>query len=99
MLLVLLALNWAVAFATRNSVPRRVMALARQSTGAVVMALGNSLIGAGFDAEAFDKGMGLSQERRSVNLSRRFDSCGAAPTHALRASAWNAAETVSVRIL
>lgn len=69
MLLVLLALNGAVAFATRNSVPRRVMALARQSTGAMVMAVGNSLIGAGFDAEAFDKGMGFSQKRRSVNLS------------------------------
>jgi hypothetical protein len=69
MLLVLAALNRAVAYATRNSVPRRVMAVARRSTGAVVMAIGNSLIGAGFDAAAFDKGIGLSADTSTVNLS------------------------------
>jgi hypothetical protein len=69
MLLVLVALNYAVAFAARNSVPRRVMAVARQSTSTVVMAIGNSLIGAGFDAAAFDKGIGLSADTSTVNLS------------------------------
>ena len=69
MLLVLVALNAAVAYATRKSVPRRVMAVARQSTSAVVMAIGNSLMGAGFDAAAFDKGMGFGAESRSVNLA------------------------------
>jgi hypothetical protein len=69
MLLVLVALNYAVAFATRNSVPRRVMALARASSTAEVMALGNSLMAAGFDPSAFDKGMSLPQNASSVNLS------------------------------
>ena len=69
MLVVLVALNGAIASATRNSVPRRVMALARESTRAVVMGLGNSLMGAGFDAAAFDKGMGISRETSAANLA------------------------------
>ena len=69
LLLILLAVNVAVAIATRNSVPRRVMAHARQSPGAIVVALGNSLVGAGFDEAAFDRGMNLQPDRGAVNLA------------------------------
>ena len=64
----LLALNLAVAFLTRNSVPRRVMRHARESQAASVIALGNSLVAAGFDETAFDAGAGLSAPRGAANL-------------------------------
>jgi hypothetical protein len=64
----LLALNLAVGFLTRNSVPRRVMRHARESQAASVIALGNSLIAAGFDESAFDGAAGLSAPRGAANL-------------------------------
>jgi len=69
LLLILLAVNVAVAVATRNSVPRRVMAHARQSHDAIVVTLGNSLVGAGFDESAFDRGMNLQPDRGAANLA------------------------------
>jgi hypothetical protein len=64
----LLALNLAIAYLTRNSVPRRLMRHARESESAVVLALGNSLIVAGFDEAAFDADAGLSAPRGAANL-------------------------------
>lgn len=63
-----LAINVAVAFLTRNSVPRRVMRHARESRPASVIALGNSLVAAGFDESAFDAGATLARPRGSANL-------------------------------
>jgi hypothetical protein len=63
-----LAINLAVAFLTRNSVPRRVMRHARESQPASVIALGNSLVAAGFDESAFDVGAALVPPRGSANL-------------------------------
>ena len=68
LLLGLLAMNLAVAFLTRNSVPRRVMRHARESRSASVIALGNSLVAAGFDERAFDTGAALRPPRGSANL-------------------------------
>ena len=63
-----LAVNLAIAYLTRNSVPRRLMRHARESESAVVLALGNSLIAAGFDEAAFDAAAGLSAPRGAANL-------------------------------
>jgi hypothetical protein len=68
LLVFLVGLNETVAVATRQSVPRRLMAHARQSTGASVIALGTSLIGTGFVESAFDEGMGLVPQSGAVNL-------------------------------
>lgn len=64
----LFALNLAIAYLTRNSLPRRLMRHARESESAVVLALGNSLIVADFDEAAFDAAAGLSSPRRAANL-------------------------------
>jgi hypothetical protein len=64
----LVALNATVAVLTRNSLPRRVMAHARRAKDASVIAIGNSLIAAGFDESAFDAGLGVEKERGSVNV-------------------------------
>ena len=63
-----LAVNLAIAYLTRNSVPRRLMQHARESESAVVLALGNSLIAAGFDVAAFDAAAGLSAPHGAANL-------------------------------
>jgi hypothetical protein len=63
----LIAINAAVAVLTRNSLPRRVMARARQAKNASVIAIGNSLTAAGFDESAFDSGFGAEREKGSVN--------------------------------
>ena len=64
----LLVMNAVVAFLTRNSMPRRVMRHARESRSASVLALGNSLVAAGFDEAAFDTAAGLSSPNGAVNL-------------------------------
>jgi hypothetical protein len=64
----LIVLNLTVTFLTRNSVPRRVMRHARESQAANVIALGNSLIAAGFDGTAFDAAAGLSAPSGAANL-------------------------------
>ena len=69
LLLILVAVNIAVAIATRNSVPRRVMARARQFPRATVMGLGNSLMGAGFIEAPFNRAMGLEPSTGAVNLA------------------------------
>jgi hypothetical protein len=63
-----LALNLTVAFLARNSLPRRTMRHARESQSASVLALGNSLMAAGFDSAAFDRSAGLSAPHNAVNL-------------------------------
>ncbi len=63
-----LAVNLTIAYLTRNSVPRRLMRQARESESSVLLALGNSLIAAGFDEAAFDAAAGLSSPRGAANL-------------------------------
>lgn len=69
LLICLAGLNAAVGFATRHSVPQRLMQHARESQSASVLALGNSLVGAGFSESSFNAGVGLSQASGSVNLA------------------------------
>jgi hypothetical protein len=69
LLLLMAGLNAVVAYTTRNSVPRRQMARARQAPDTTVLAIGNSLIGAGFDESSFDRGMQLSPNRGSLNFA------------------------------
>src|SRR5208282_3020984 len=64
----LLAMNLAVIYLTRYSLPRRVMRHARESQPAAVLALGNSLVAAGFDETAFDTGASLSPPHGAANL-------------------------------
>jgi hypothetical protein len=68
LLAVLVVMNLAMVYLTRNSVPRRVMRHARESQSAGVLALGNSLVAAGFDESAFDIGARLSPPRGAANL-------------------------------
>jgi hypothetical protein len=68
LLLVLFALNKAVARSARDTVPRHLMARVRESPGASVLALGNSLVGVGFEESAFDEGMGPGHRHQTINL-------------------------------
>jgi hypothetical protein len=68
-LLLLAALDLEVARLSWNTVPRWTMSRVRQSTGAQVIALGNSLIGVGFKEPSFDEGAGLAQPNGSLNLA------------------------------
>lgn len=65
----LLAMNLVIVYITRNSVPRRVMRHARQTQSASVLALGNSLVAAGFDEGAFDAGANLAAPRGASNIA------------------------------
>jgi hypothetical protein len=67
LLLLLFALNETVARSARDTFPRQLMARVRESPGAGVVALGNSLVGVGFDESAFDEGIGLN-EQQGINL-------------------------------
>src|SRR5262249_806553 len=49
----LVAANTAVAYLTRNTLPRQSLAMIRNSPGANVVILGNSLLVVGFDADEF----------------------------------------------
>ncbi len=60
--------NVVVSYLTRNSLPRRVLARASTSGNSQVLALGNSLIAAGFDENSFDDGMKLPRLTGAVNL-------------------------------
>lgn len=62
-------MNFAIAYLTRNSVPRRVMRHALESQPARVLALGNSLMAAGFDESVFDSAAGMTASNGAVNLS------------------------------
>jgi hypothetical protein len=65
----LLAMNLGIAYLTRKSVPRRVLRHALNSRAARVLALGNSLMAAGFDESVFDSSAGLTAPEGAVNLS------------------------------
>jgi hypothetical protein len=65
----LLAMNFVIAYVTRNSVPRRVMHHALESQPARVLALGNSLMAAGFNESEFDTSAGMTATKGAVNLS------------------------------
>jgi hypothetical protein len=68
-LLVLGVLDREVARLSWNTVPRWTMSRVRQSTGAQVIALGNSLIGVGFKEPSFDQGAGMAAPSGSLNLA------------------------------
>src|SRR5271169_3397272 len=67
-LLVLIALDREVARSSQNTVPRALMARVRGSTDAHAVALGNSLIGVGFNEASFNEGMGLDKRDGAINL-------------------------------
>ena len=69
LLVVLIALNAFVAYTTRNSVPRRLLARARQDPDAAALAIGNSLVAGGFSEPVFDRAMQLPQRQGSLNLA------------------------------
>jgi hypothetical protein len=68
LLLLLFALNEAVRSSARDTMPRQLMARVRESPGAGVLALGNSLVGVGFEESAFDEGMELGHRHGMINL-------------------------------
>jgi hypothetical protein len=63
------ALDREVARLSRNTIPRWTMGRVRQSTGAQAIALGNSLVGVGFNEPSFDAGMGVGKLQGSINLA------------------------------
>jgi hypothetical protein len=67
-LLLLIALDRAVARSSQNTVPRALMARVRESTDAKALALGNSLVGVGFIETSFDAGWDSDGRMRSINL-------------------------------
>ncbi len=67
-LLLLIALDHEIARSAQNTVPRALMARTRSSTDAYAVALGNSVIGVGFNEPSFDAGMGLDKQAGSINL-------------------------------
>jgi hypothetical protein len=69
LLIVLLALNAVVACTTRNSIPRRLLARARQAPDTSVLAIGNSLIAAGVNESVIDASMQLPPGRGSLNFA------------------------------
>jgi hypothetical protein len=68
--LCLVAADFVIAFLTRNSIPRRYMALAENSRQASVAVFGNSLLVVGFDTAEFDSALHLNEPGRgTVNLA------------------------------
>ena len=63
------ALDWEVGRLGRNAIPRWTMGRLRQANGAQALAMGNSLIGVGFQEQAFDTGMGLEKQSGSINVA------------------------------
>lgn len=68
LVLILFALNDAVARSAGETVPRQLMARVRETPGVSVLALGNSLVGVGFQESAFDDGIGAAQGHGMINL-------------------------------
>lgn len=64
----LLALDHWAGKTPPNTVPRRLMAHARQFSHGNVLALGNSIMGVGFEESAFDRSIGSSPESGGVDL-------------------------------
>jgi len=67
-LLMLIALDREVARSSQNTVPRALMARVRESRDAQAVALGNSLIGVGFNEPSFNEGMELEKRDGAINL-------------------------------
>jgi hypothetical protein len=67
-LLLLVALDHAVARSSQNTVPRTLMARVRELTDAKALGLGNSLMGVGFSEASFDAGWDPDGRKRSINL-------------------------------
>jgi hypothetical protein len=68
--LCLAAANSAVAFLTRHTLPRQSMAMIKNSSGAKVVLLGNSLLVAGFDAAEFNARLQLQNgSKEALNLA------------------------------
>lgn len=67
-LVLLGALNEAVARSAENAGPRRLMARVRETPQATVLAIGNSIIGVGLEEAAFDDGIGFSRQQGVINL-------------------------------
>jgi hypothetical protein len=63
------AVNAGIAIATRHSIPRQVMANANRSRAASVLALGNSLVAAGFNGPVFNVSAGLDSRRGAANIA------------------------------
>jgi len=68
LLLVLCLLDRAVAWMARESYPRRLMSRLRETPGAQVLALGNSVIGTGIVEASLDESLGLGRENGTINL-------------------------------
>jgi hypothetical protein len=64
----LAALNVVVIRMTRNSVPKQVLARSATAADRHIVALGNSLVAAGFDEIAFDTGMQQAPRTGALNL-------------------------------
>lgn len=68
--LCLVAADFVVAYLTRNSIPRRYMAMAKNSRQATVAVFGNSLLVVGLDTPEFDSALHLNEPQRgTVNLA------------------------------
>src|SRR5277367_6665228 len=63
----LIALDRDVARSSQNTVPRALMARVRESRDAQAVALGNSLIGVGFNEPSFNEGMELEKRDGAIN--------------------------------
>jgi hypothetical protein len=68
-LLLVGALDLAVGMSTKHSIARRLMAHARESTGAQVVGLGNSLMVGGFVEASIASSMQLDSRHGAVNLA------------------------------
>jgi hypothetical protein len=68
-LLLLAGLDREVARLSSHTIPRWTMSRVRQSRGAQALALGNSLVGVGFNESGFDAGMGLDKQSGSIDLA------------------------------
>jgi hypothetical protein len=65
----LVALDCEVGRLSWNTIPRWTMERVRQAVGAQALAMGNSLIGVGFQEPSFDAGMGLNRQSGSINVA------------------------------
>jgi len=68
-LIFLAAFDGFIAARTQHSIARRLLAHARESSGAEVVGLGNSLMGVGFEEASIDAGMQTDSAHGAVNLA------------------------------
>ena len=67
-LLVVAAINGVLALVAHRTLPRRLMKRITESTSAEVVAVGNSLIVAGFDEKSFDAAAGIPPSNAAANI-------------------------------